>query len=87
MIGTMSGFVAELNLGAIFAKWLSIQATVLRTISVEKKASIVNEVNKNVCLVIMSAKVKSVIYQQLGGGEWRTHGSGKRVGIGWWAKK
>ncbi|GMI82376.1 hypothetical protein like AT4G21580 [Hibiscus trionum] len=69
MIGTMSRFVAELNLGAMFAKRLSIQAAVLRTRNAEEKAAIVNEVEKNVWPAIMSGKVKPVIYQQLALGE------------------
>ncbi|KAK8585293.1 hypothetical protein V6N13_139227 [Hibiscus sabdariffa] len=69
MIGTMTGFVTELNFGVMFAKRLSIQAAALRTRSVEEKAAIVNEVEKNVWPAIMSGKVKPVIYQQFPLGE------------------
>ncbi|KAE8707517.1 Beta-galactosidase 8 [Hibiscus syriacus] len=79
MIGAVTGFVAELNMGAMFAKRLSIQAegsklkhdaaTALRTRSVEEKPAIVNEVEKNVWPAIMSGKVKPVIYQQFPLGE------------------
>ncbi|KAE8700499.1 Beta-galactosidase 8 [Hibiscus syriacus] len=64
----MNGFVAELNMGAMLAKRLSIQGTALGT-SVEEKAAIVNEVEKNVWPAIISGKVKPVIYQQFPLGE------------------
>ncbi|TYI27455.1 hypothetical protein ES332_A05G178700v1 [Gossypium tomentosum] len=64
IIGSISGFVAELNIAAMFAKRLSIQAAALRTRSVEEKASIVKEVENNVWPAIMSGKVKPVVHQR-----------------------
>ncbi|OMO65083.1 Alcohol dehydrogenase superfamily, zinc-type [Corchorus olitorius] len=69
IIGSLSGFVAELNIGTIFAKRLTIQAAALRTRSKEEKAEIVNEVEKNVWPAIMSGKVKPVVYKQFPLGE------------------
>ncbi|XVF87563.1 hypothetical protein PTKIN_Ptkin18bG0130400 [Pterospermum kingtungense] len=84
IIGSLGGFVAELNMGALFAKRLTIQAAALRTRSVEEKAAIVIEVEKNVWPAIISGKVKPVVYKQFPLGEaaeaHRLMESGKHIG-------
>ncbi|KAK6264792.1 Alcohol dehydrogenase-like [Theobroma cacao] len=69
IIGSLSGFVAEINIGTIFAKRLTIQASALRTRSIEEKAAIVSEVEKNVWPAIISGKVKPVVYKHFPLGE------------------
>ncbi|XVE51263.1 hypothetical protein DITRI_Ditri02bG0025900 [Diplodiscus trichospermus] len=69
IIGSLSGFLAELNIGAMFAERLKIQAAALRTRSLEEKAAIVSEVEKNVWPAIISGKVKPVVYKRFPLGE------------------
>ncbi|CAO2047113.1 unnamed protein product [Urochloa humidicola] len=63
IIGFQGGVVAEVNLQAILARRLTIQAAGLRTRSPINKAQIVNEVEKNVWPAIAAGKVKPVIYK------------------------
>ncbi|KAK4439222.1 Quinone oxidoreductase PIG3 [Sesamum alatum] len=68
IIGFMGGSVAEINLGSVLAKRLTVQAAGMRSRSPENKALIVSEVEKNVWPAIAAGKVKPVVYQyfQLG---------------------
>ncbi|KAF6163208.1 hypothetical protein GIB67_025072 [Kingdonia uniflora] len=63
MIGFQGGSVTEVNLTSIFAKRITVQGAGLRTRSLENKALIVNEVEKNVWPAIASGKVKPVVYK------------------------
>ncbi|XVF25882.1 hypothetical protein REPUB_Repub13aG0252200 [Reevesia pubescens] len=84
IIGSLSGFVAEVNMGAMFAKRLSIQAAALRTTSREEKAAIGSEAEKNVWPAIISGKIKPVVYEYFPLGEeaeaHRLMESGKHIG-------
>ncbi|GKV45899.1 hypothetical protein SLEP1_g52927 [Rubroshorea leprosula] len=51
----------EVNLGVFFAKRLTIQGATLRNRTLEEKAVIVKEVEKNVWPVIVEGKVKPVV--------------------------
>ncbi|KAJ9168913.1 hypothetical protein P3X46_020390 [Hevea brasiliensis] len=62
IIGFMGGAVTELNMTSLLAKRLTVQAAGLRGRSVENKAEIVNEVEKNVWPAIVEGKVKPVVY-------------------------
>ncbi|KAF2305121.1 hypothetical protein GH714_001900 [Hevea brasiliensis] len=64
IIGLMGGAVTEFNLGSLFAKRLTVQATGLRMRSPENKAEIVNEVEKNVWPAVVAGKVKLLVYKQ-----------------------
>ncbi|KAM6585035.1 hypothetical protein CsatB_012037 [Cannabis sativa] len=63
IIGFMGGAVTELDLRALFPKRLTVQAAGLRTRTLENKAAIVSEVEKNVWPAIGAGKVKPVIYK------------------------
>ncbi|TVU27805.1 hypothetical protein EJB05_19306 [Eragrostis curvula] len=63
IIGLQGGAVAEVNLQAVFARRLTIQAAGLRGRSLDNKAQIVSEVEKNVWPAIAAGKVKPVIYK------------------------
>jgi len=63
IIGFQGGAVAEVNLQAVFARRLTIQAAGLRGRSPANKAQIVSEVEKNVWPAVTAGKVKPVIYQ------------------------
>nr|XP_043624445.1 quinone oxidoreductase PIG3 [Erigeron canadensis] len=63
IIGLMGGVKAEANIALILAKRLTVQGAGLRTRSVEKKAEIVSEVEKNVWPAIAEGKVKPVVYK------------------------
>ncbi|XP_068668136.1 uncharacterized protein [Aristolochia californica] len=63
IIGFQGGSTAEVNLAPILAKRLTVQAAGLRTRSLENKAEIVNEVEKNVWPAIATGKVKPVVYK------------------------
>ncbi|KAG9152572.1 hypothetical protein Leryth_024343 [Lithospermum erythrorhizon] len=63
IIGFMGGTVAQVNLGYMLARRLTVQAAGLRKRSKENKAQIVSEVEKNVWPAIAAGKVKPVIYQ------------------------
>ncbi|XP_022720522.1 quinone oxidoreductase PIG3-like isoform X2 [Durio zibethinus] len=84
IIGSLSGFVAQINIGSMFGKRLTIQAAALRTRSAEEKAAIVTEVGKNVWPAIISGKVKPVVYKHFPLGEaaeaHRLMESGKHIG-------
>ncbi|CAN6239123.1 unnamed protein product [Urochloa humidicola] len=63
IIGFQGGAVAEVNLQAVLARRLTIQAAGLRGRSPANKAQIVNEVEKNVWPAVVAGKVKPVIYK------------------------
>ncbi|XP_068657133.1 uncharacterized protein [Aristolochia californica] len=63
IIGFQGGSTAEVNLAPLLAKRLTVQAAGLRTRSLENKAEIVNEVEKNVWPAIAAGKVKPVVYK------------------------
>lgn len=63
IIGLMGGSVAEISLGVLLSKRLTVQAAGLRGRSPENKAQIVREVEKNVWPAITAGKVKSVVYK------------------------
>lgn len=63
IIGLMGGAVTEVNLQAIFARRLTVQAAGLRNRSLDNKAQIVSEVEKNVWPAILLGKVKPVVYK------------------------
>ncbi|XP_071706573.1 uncharacterized protein [Rutidosis leptorrhynchoides] len=64
-IGFMGGVKADANISLILAKRLTVQGAGLRTRSLEKKAEIVSEVEKNVWPAIAQGKVKPVVYKYL----------------------
>ncbi|XBH65463.1 uncharacterized protein [Aegilops tauschii subsp. strangulata] len=63
IIGFMGGTTTEVNLQAMLARRLTIQAAGLRNRSLANKAQIVSEVEKNVWPAVASGKVKPVIYK------------------------
>ncbi|XP_023156452.1 quinone oxidoreductase PIG3 [Zea mays] len=63
IIGFQGGIAAEVNLQAVLARRLTIQATGLRNRSLAKKAEIVSEVEKNVWPAVAAGKVKPMIYK------------------------
>ncbi|KAM3223919.1 hypothetical protein ACQJBY_057363 [Aegilops geniculata] len=63
IIGFMGGVTTEVNLQAMLARRLTIQAAGLRNRSLANKAQIVSEVEKNVWPAVASGKVKPVIYK------------------------
>ncbi|KAI3765103.1 hypothetical protein L2E82_15129 [Cichorium intybus] len=63
IIGFMGGVKAEANISFLLAKRLTVQSAGLRTRSLEKKAEIVSEVEKNVWPAIAKGKVKAVVYK------------------------
>ncbi|KAL5730087.1 NADPH:quinone reductase [Ranunculus cassubicifolius] len=63
LLGFLGGPVAEVNLAFILARRLTVHGAGLRTRSLEKKAEIVEEVEKNVWPAIAEGKVKPVIYK------------------------
>ncbi|KAM3244921.1 hypothetical protein ACQJBY_056319 [Aegilops geniculata] len=63
IIGFMGGITTEVNLQAMLARRLTIQAAGLRNRSLTNKAQIVSEVGKNVWPAVVSGKVKPVIYK------------------------
>ncbi|WVZ73238.1 hypothetical protein U9M48_021567 [Paspalum notatum var. saurae] len=63
IIGFQGGAVAEVNLQAVLARRLTIQAAGLRSRSPSNKAQIVSEVEKNVWPAVATGKVKPVIYK------------------------
>uniref|UniRef100_A0A1D1YX32 Quinone oxidoreductase PIG3 n=1 Tax=Anthurium amnicola TaxID=1678845 RepID=A0A1D1YX32_9ARAE len=63
IIGFQGGAVAEVNLGPLFARRLTVQAAGLRNRSTENKVRIVAEVEKHVWPAIATGKVKPVIYK------------------------
>nr|GEW60635.1 quinone oxidoreductase PIG3 [Tanacetum cinerariifolium] len=65
IIGFMGGVKTEANISLLLAKRLTVQGAGLRTRSLEKKAEIVSEVEKNVWPVIAQGKVKPVVYKYL----------------------
>ncbi|KAL0442816.1 UNVERIFIED_CONTAM: Quinone oxidoreductase PIG3 [Sesamum latifolium] len=69
IIGFMGGSVAEINLGSVLAKRLTVQAAGLRSRSPENKALIVSEVEKNVWPAIAAGKIKPVVYKYFPLGE------------------
>ncbi|XP_031097742.1 quinone oxidoreductase PIG3 [Ipomoea triloba] len=64
IIGFMGGTVTEVNLVGLLARRLTVQAAGLRNRSVENKAVIVSEVEKNVWPAIAAGKVKAVVYNR-----------------------
>lgn len=65
IIGFMGGVVTQVNLVSLLAKRLTVQAAGLRGRSLENKALIVSEVEKNVWTAIAAGKVKPVVYKYL----------------------
>ncbi|XP_071705926.1 uncharacterized protein [Rutidosis leptorrhynchoides] len=65
IIGFMGGVKTDANLSLMLAKRLTVQAAGLRTRSLEKKAEIVSDVEKNVWPAIAQGKVKPVVYKYL----------------------
>ncbi|KAL3596347.1 hypothetical protein D5086_007984, partial [Populus alba] len=65
LLGFMGGAVTQVNLGSLFAKRITVQAAGLRTRTLENKAEIVSEVEKNVWPAIVAGKVKPVVYKYL----------------------
>ncbi|KAK2969870.1 hypothetical protein RJ640_030179 [Escallonia rubra] len=63
VIGFMGGTVGQVNLGGLLARRLTVQAAGLRNRSLENKAQIVSDVEKNVWPAIMTGKVKPVVYK------------------------
>ncbi|KAL6333080.1 hypothetical protein AAG906_028263 [Vitis piasezkii] len=63
IIGFQGGTVAEVNLSGLLARRLTVQAAGLRNRSLENKAAIVSEVEKNVWPAIAAGKVKPVVYK------------------------
>ncbi|KAI7758049.1 hypothetical protein M8C21_007413 [Ambrosia artemisiifolia] len=63
IIGFMGGVKAEANISLLLAKRLTVQAAGLRTRSIENKAEIVSDVEKNVWPAIAQGKVKPVVYK------------------------
>ncbi|KAJ6935381.1 hypothetical protein NC652_010407 [Populus alba x Populus x berolinensis] len=65
LLGFMGGAVTQVNLGSLFAKRITVQAAGLRTRTLENKAEIVSEVEKNVWPAIVAGKVKPVVFKYL----------------------
>ncbi|KAL8112966.1 hypothetical protein AgCh_020328 [Apium graveolens] len=65
IIGFMGGVVTQVNLASLLMKRLTVQAAGLRGRSLENKALIVSEVEKNVWPAIAAGKVKPVVYKYL----------------------
>ncbi|KAM7500833.1 hypothetical protein LguiA_025247 [Lonicera macranthoides] len=65
IIGFMGGTVTQVNLVSMLAKRLTVQAAGLRNRSLENKAEIVSDVEKNVWPAIAEGKVKPVVYKYL----------------------
>ncbi|KAK3004230.1 hypothetical protein RJ639_020208 [Escallonia herrerae] len=63
VIGFMGGTVGQVNLGGLLARRLTVQAAGLRNRSLENKAHIVSDVEKNVWPAITAGKVKPVVYK------------------------
>ncbi|KAF2947521.1 hypothetical protein DAI22_02g374300 [Oryza sativa Japonica Group] len=63
IIGFQGGAVTEVNLQPMLARRLTIQAAGLRNRSLDNKALIVSEVEKNVWPAVVQGKVKPVIYK------------------------
>ncbi|KAK7412283.1 hypothetical protein VNO78_03736 [Psophocarpus tetragonolobus] len=63
IIGFQGGTTAQVDLRPLLAKRLTVQAAGLRNRSLENKAVIVNEVEKNVWPAIAEGKVKPVVYK------------------------
>ncbi|MQL80103.1 hypothetical protein Taro_012557 [Colocasia esculenta] len=63
IIGFQGGTVAEVNLGPLLARRLTVQAAGLRGRSTEDKAKIVAEVEKHVWPAVAAGRVKPVIYK------------------------
>ncbi|PSS10278.1 Quinone oxidoreductase [Actinidia chinensis var. chinensis] len=65
LLGFMSGTVTQVDLKVMLARRLTVQSAGLRNRSLENKASIVSEVEKNVWPAIVEGKVKPVVYKCL----------------------
>ncbi|XP_042497987.1 quinone oxidoreductase PIG3-like [Macadamia integrifolia] len=63
IIGFQGGAATEANLAGMLARRLTVQAAGLRGRSIENKAIIVSEVEKNVWPAIAAGKVKPVVYK------------------------
>ncbi|XP_058073216.1 uncharacterized protein LOC131221927 [Magnolia sinica] len=63
IVGFQGGVATEANLACLLARRLTVQAAGLRTRSLESKAVIVSEVEKNVWPAIAAGKVKPVVYK------------------------
>ncbi|CAI9087579.1 OLC1v1021686C1 [Oldenlandia corymbosa var. corymbosa] len=69
IIGFMGGTQTQVNLSALLARRLTVQAAGLRSRTKENKAEIVSEVEKKVWPAITAGKVKPVVYKYLPLGE------------------
>ncbi|KAJ9563199.1 hypothetical protein OSB04_008359 [Centaurea solstitialis] len=65
IIGFMGGVKTDANISLLLGKRLTVQGAGLRSRSVEKKAEIVSEVEKNVWPAIAERKVKPAVYKYL----------------------
>ncbi|GFZ03111.1 oxidoreductase, zinc-binding dehydrogenase family protein [Actinidia rufa] len=65
LLGFMSGTVTQVDLKVMLARRLTVQSAGLRNRSLENKASIVSDVEKNVWPSIVEGKVKPVVYKCL----------------------
>ncbi|KAL5976215.1 hypothetical protein ACLOJK_020545 [Asimina triloba] len=63
IVGFQGGTTTEVNLQCVLARRLTVQASGLRTRTLENKALIVNEVEKNVWPAIAAGKVKPIVYK------------------------
>ncbi|XP_058073218.1 uncharacterized protein LOC131221931 [Magnolia sinica] len=63
IIGFLGGVATEVNLSCLLLRRLTVQAGGLRSRSLENKAVIVSEVEKNVWPAIAAGKVKPVVYK------------------------
>lgn len=61
ILGMQDGFLAEVNIAPLMKRNITIASSTLRARTVENKASIVQEVIKNVWPEIKSGKVKPVV--------------------------
>lgn len=64
IIGFMGGAVTQANLAIMLGRRLTVQSAGLRNRSLENKAEIVREVEKNVWPAIAARKVKPIVYKQ-----------------------
>ena len=64
VIALMSGVTAEINLGALMAKRLTVTGSTLRARSVEQKGAVVDAVRDRVWPLVETGEVKPVIYRR-----------------------
>jgi len=64
VIALMSGVTAEINLGSLMAKRLTVTGSTLRARSVEQKGAVVDAVRDRVWPLVETGEVKPVIYRR-----------------------